>query len=77
MTYIYESPDGGDTVYRRKSGQINRELHYTSPRKKQLDESHRRFLRWQRILQAAETNPALNSVVEQAEMIYNLTQPND
>ena len=77
MTYIFESPDGGETVYRRKFGQTDRELHYKSPGKKELDESYHRFLKWQKILQVSKTNTALNEAVEQAEMIYNLIKSND
>jgi hypothetical protein len=77
MTYIYESPDGGDTVYRRKFGQIDRELHYQSPGKQELEKSYHRFMKWQKILQATKTNPALSDAVEKAEMIYNLTESND
>ena len=77
MTYIYESPDGGDTVYRRKFGQIDRELHYKTPAKKELEESYHRFLKWQRILETAKTNPALNDAVQRAEVIYSLIESND
>ena len=37
-TYIYESPDGGDTVYRRHFGDTQREVHSISDKKRsQID----------------------------------------
>jgi hypothetical protein len=77
MKYIFESPDRGETVYKRRPGQTDRVLHYVSPSKKQDQESHERFLMWGKILLAAKTNPALNAVIEQAEMLYHLTRNND
>jgi hypothetical protein len=77
MTYIYESPDGGDTVYRREIGKTDRILHHVSSKKKDLDESYNRYLMWSKILVASKTNSALNTAVERAEMLYNLIQHND
>ena len=77
MTYIFESPDGGHTVYRRRPGQIQRELYSVSELEKQRQESYHRFIRWQKILEAAKTNPALNEAVERAEVLYQLTQHDD
>lgn len=63
---IYESPDGGRTVYSRKSGSSVRTL------VKQEDKKSDRWVLWRDILKAAETDPALASVVEQAEIVYHL-----
>jgi len=38
MTYIFESPDGGDTVYRREFGKTERELHSISEEKRKWDQ---------------------------------------
>lgn len=63
---IYESPDGGRTVYSRKSGQLDRTLIKHEPN------THDRWLLWRDILKAADSDPALASVVEQAEIVYHL-----
>jgi predicted translin family RNA/ssDNA-binding protein len=77
MTYVYESPDGGDTVYRREMGKTDRALHHVSSKKKDLEKSHNRYLMWEKILVASKTNSALNEAVERAEVLYNLIQHND
>lgn len=66
---IYESPDGGRTVYSRKSGSSVRTL------VKQEDKKSDRWVLWRDILKAAETDPALASVIEQAEIVYHLGRP--
>jgi len=66
--YIYESPDSGDTIYRRLAGTNQRELVREGPlRQKML-----RNQRWQQIFQAAETDPALQSMLEQIEVYHRL-----
>lgn len=67
---IFESPDGGKTIYSRKYGSLERTLvtkdsskHYT----KKLDE-------WKNILTAAEKNSELRNALEKAEMIYALSK---
>ena len=63
---IYESPDGGKTVYSRKSGSSDRTLvkedttqHYIS-----------KWYEWKEILKLAETEPALANAINKAEMLY-------
>ena len=66
--YIYESPDSGDTIYRRLIGTNQRELVREGPlRQKML-----RNQQWQRIFQAAETDPVLQHMLEQIEVYYRL-----
>jgi hypothetical protein len=77
MTYVYESPDGGNTVYRRKMGKTDRVLHHVSPKKKQLQETQDRWIMWQDILQASKTNAILREAVERAQLIYELNRAND
>ena len=70
--YIYESPDSGDTIYRRLAGTNQRELVREGPlRQKML-----RNQQWQRIFQAAETDPVLQEMLDQIEIYHSLkTQP--
>ena len=77
MTYVYESPDGGDTVYRRKSGSQERELYSISGEKRKWDEMLEEEMLWVKIVQASRDNPALEKALEQARLIYELSQKND
>lgn len=71
---IYESPDGGETVYVRKSGESHRELHSESAEKKSLMEQLREDKLWGEIRRAAKTNPTLKRALDEAVMIYNLSK---
>jgi hypothetical protein len=63
---IYESPDGGKTVYSRKSGSSDRTMikedtsqHYIT-----------KWYEWKEILKLAETEPSLANAINKAEMLY-------
>jgi hypothetical protein len=77
MTYVYESPDGGDTVYRRKSGSLERELHSISDEKRKWDELLEEEMLWVKIVKSSRNNPALQKALEQARLIYELSQKNE
>lgn len=69
---IFESPDGGRTVYARRPGSTHRELHLRDPElDKELAEM-RNQERWQQILASRSTNTAINSLLEQVEILYEL-----
>jgi hypothetical protein len=74
MTYIYESPDGGETIYKREIGSGDRILHHISPKKKQLQEFQNRWIMWQDILHASNSNPALQEALDRARIIYELSR---
>ena len=66
--YIYESPDSGDTIYRRLIGTNQRELVREGP-------LHQKMLRsqlWRDIFQAAETDPVLKELIEKVEVYHRL-----
>jgi len=65
---IYESPDGGKTVYSRKSGSLDRILIKEDPERKSTDKWHE----WKEILKLAETEPSLANAISKAEMLYVL-----
>jgi hypothetical protein len=71
---IYESPDGGQTVYVRKPGETHRELHRESEEKKSLMEQLKEDKLWGEIRRAAKTNPTLRRILDEAIMIYNLSK---
>jgi hypothetical protein len=74
MKYVYESPDGGQTVYRRKIGQTQKELHSISDEKRQWDQQVEQEMLWVKISQASKTNPALKLALDQARIIYELSR---
>lgn len=71
---IYESPDGGKTVYIRKPGDVHRELHWESPEAIELRETMIRNELWANILAASKNNPTLKGILDQAELIYKLSK---
>lgn len=71
---IYESPDGGKTVYVRKPGETHRELHWESPEVKTLRQQVQEDQMWQEIRRMAETNPTLKRALDEVIMIYNLSK---
>ena len=71
---IYESPDGGETVYVRKSGEEMRQLHSESPQIKTLREQVREDQLWHDIRRSSLTNPTLKRALDEAVMIYNLSK---
>lgn len=70
-TYIYESPDGGNTVYRRLLGGSPgvREL-YSQP--KNLDESLEESKLWSRIRSEAKNDTALKEMLDQIKVYWSL-----
>jgi hypothetical protein len=71
---IFESPDGGRTVYARNPGNITRELYSRAPvLQKELDELEQ-SRRWVEILDARKTNLALDELCEQVEILYELSR---
>ena len=67
---IYESPDGGKTVYSRKSGSSDRTMIKEDNSKNHIT----RWYEWRDILKLAETEPSLHDAIDKAEMIYKLVK---
>jgi hypothetical protein len=65
---IYESPDGGKTVYSRKSGSSEREM----VKEDNTQNVVTRWYEWRNILRLAETEPTLADVINKAEVVYAL-----
>ena len=63
---IYESPDGGKTVYSRKSGSTDRTMIKEDPAKHYIT----KWYEWKEILKLAETEPSLANAINKAEMLY-------
>ena len=63
---IYESPDGGKTVYSRKSGSSDR----TMVKEDTSQNYMTKWYEWKEILKLAETEPSLANAINKAEMLY-------
>lgn len=67
---IYESPDGGKTVYSRKSGETVRTLHSIDELTKQEEKLS---TRWVKLKDAVfMDDPAINDLIHQIEMVMEL-----
>lgn len=69
---IFESPDGGKTIYSRKSGETDRTLVWEDPEAKKEKLFQQRWVEWRDILTASKDNPGLADLVEKAEVYYRL-----
>ena len=69
---IFESPDGGRTVYARNPGSKERNLHWQDPNVQQELKELEQQKRWVDIFQARKDNPELDHFCEQIEILYEL-----
>jgi hypothetical protein len=69
---IFESPDGGRTVYARSPGSTQRTLHSQDPKLQQELAELESQKRWVDIFQARQDNPELDRLCEQVEVLYEL-----
>lgn len=67
---IYESPDGGRTIYSRKIGDPANKRTLIQGR----EDLYARIDKWRYILIEAQDNPSLKDAVEKAEVIYELSK---
>ena len=67
-TNIYESPDNGDTIYRRPLGTNQSILVREGPLRKQMLRSQL----WREIFQAAESDPVLQEMLDKIEVYHQL-----
>ena len=74
-TYIYETPDGGETIYAREEGAPNSEkiMIGQSWQAKELVEQRM----WNEIYPKRSRNPALTEAVEKCIIIYKLSEENE
>jgi hypothetical protein len=72
--YVYESPDGGHTVYRRKIGDphAQRQLHSVSKERQSLHQSLQETKLWGDIRRKSDQDPALKDMLEQIEVYYRM-----
>jgi hypothetical protein len=69
---IYESPDGGKTVYARKPGETVRHLHSVNPQWQKEQELNVRWANLKEAVYMADSDPGLNDLIEKVEIYYRL-----
>jgi hypothetical protein len=73
---IFESPDGGRTVYARHPGSNSKSLHYQDPKLKQELEDLENKRRWAEIFESRRNNAALDELCNKVEVLYELIKKN-
>jgi hypothetical protein len=71
---VFESPDGGRTVYARNPGSKERTLHWQDPNMQQELKELESQKRWVDIFQARRDNAELDHLCEQVEILYELSR---
>lgn len=71
---VYESPDGGRTVYKRSSGSVERVLHKLDPTLEAEILRERQRNMWMDMFETAERTPALQEAIDRAIMLYELSK---
>lgn len=74
MTYIYESPDGGKTITRRRFQDSLKEVKM-GDRWEEYQRNQARKNEWERILLLAEKDPGLKEMVDQVMVYVQLKHP--
>jgi len=68
---IYESPDGGKTVYVREFGKTDRRL-LSGNNNSLIPKNGKQLSLLRDVIRAAETDPDLRELLDQAIMLYQL-----
>jgi hypothetical protein len=69
MSKIFESPDGGATIYERESGEVYKTL--VKENKTALEELYENRM-WGEIRRMAKTNPAMKEYTDRCIELYHL-----
>jgi hypothetical protein len=71
---IFESPDGGKTVYSRHNGSPMRQLHSVSNEMETEMARVQREQQWMDMLKMSERSPALQEAIDRAIVLYELSR---
>lgn len=74
--YIYESPDGGETVYAREVGNSDRVMIGQSTKAKGLLEKMQEDKLWSEIRFTAKQDIILQNMLNEVEVYFKLKKPN-
>jgi len=69
---VFESPDGGRTIYARNSGSTTRTLHAQDPKLREELAALEHQKRWLEIFAERAKNPELDRMCHQVEVYYML-----
>lgn len=69
---VYETPDGGNTVYARDLDTGERRLHSVSEKKARLDAAQKQDQIWEEIRRGAAYDPELRNMLDQVLIYWNL-----
>ena len=72
VSYVYESPDGGDTVYAREVGSTERVMIGQNTRARSLVEKLQEDKLWGEIRRMATTDPAMAELLNRVKVYYQL-----
>jgi hypothetical protein len=73
---VYETPDGGRTIYVRKAGEANRVVHRIDPTLEAEILRERERNKWMDIFNTSERSPALQEAIDRVIVIYELAKDN-
>ena len=73
---VFESPDGGETVYARMPGSSERVKISESNRVQELKQDMAETQLWHEIRKAAKTNTALQEAMNRVILLYHLSKEN-
>jgi len=69
---IFESPDGGKTVYSREIGKTDRMLHSMDAELRQYLDNMKEEALWKEIFEEAKTNKVLQEAIYRVKLVYHL-----
>lgn len=69
---VYESPDGGKTVYSRKLGETERKLEYMSNETIEMIETNKQLQLWRQIIEMSLTDENLAKELNRVKLLYHL-----
>jgi hypothetical protein len=75
--YVYESPDGGHTIYRRHPGKLDRELVSIDQETQDKLAALKEDKLWGDIRRRAQQDPALQQMLDQLRIYYSLKYAKD
>ena len=73
---VFESPDGGETVYARMPGSTERIKIIESQQIREVRKAGDEMRLWQDICRAAKTNTALQEAIDRVILLYHLSKEN-
>ena len=74
--YIFESPDGGETIYIRKQGEVERKLYHVSDKALEKANELKETQLWHEIRMAAKNDETLQKAIEQVKLLYYIKKTN-